>query len=351
MSVDLVGSTAFKAKAGEETDQDGLYPKWLNRTKSFYRDFPRMLTGNCESQQHVVPKTKEFNPAIPQVWKTVGDEIIFCVRLTCMEHLALCYNAFVKSLSEYGEALRVVQPELDVKGCAWIAVFPAPNVTVSSASKMLRESLSTTVNSQNGEAQELQADEMPGDFDFLGKNIDTGFRISKFAQAHQMALSVELAWLLTAARHHQLISAEFVYHGREPLKGVINNQPYPVVTVETERDHVKRRLQELERAIGFGQVANHTALGDYLLEFMRSHAIDIPIVPLFGADIALERYPKCYHDFRVAWETRHTEDEKRDKSIEDSEAADDQFDEGTQVIKFDDDVTKFINDFIFNKLK
>lgn len=334
LSVDLVGSTAFKAKVGEERRPDEIYPIWLSRTKNFYRDFPQILAAHYFRQKQVVPNGASIADAIPQVWKTVGDEIIFCVRLSCLEHLAICYTSFIRSLSEYGDALSQSQPELDVKGCAWIAIFPAPNITIHSPHRVAPDHAGDDVGNQLDEAQELLADATPGNYDFLGKNIDIGFRVSKYAQSDQLATSLELAWLLSLSKHYQLIDADFYYKGRESLKGVLNNQPYPVVIVDTERAHSRRELHALERTVNQESPVDAVALRRYLHSFMTEHGVDVPLLPRHNVAIAQSEFPDSYNKFKHAWEERKKEDEERGKNIEES-AKQDAPDVSGQVIPLD----------------
>jgi len=87
-----------------------------------------------------------------------------------------------------------------VKGTGWLAGFPVMNSV------------------------------MPGDsvshFDFLGSSIDIGFRLSRFASPRKFIFSVELAYVLSAPG--KLIENGFRYHGKEILKGVLANRPYPI---------------------------------------------------------------------------------------------------------------------------
>lgn len=243
MSVDLVGSTAFKAKNGDRREPNEPYPIWLNRTKNFYRQFPQILNTHFNEFLGVIGYSENYKDRSPKVWKTVGDEIIFCMRITCLEHLACCMRAFMKALSTYGDLINKQENELDVKGCAWIASFPAPNATIVSASRFALSEISNNVGGQFSEEDEKKADLNPGEYDFLGKQIDTGFRISRFAQSHELAVSIDLAWLLTLLKQRDLVDCQFTYRGREALKGVIGSTPYPIITIQTERSVQRRELE------------------------------------------------------------------------------------------------------------
>lgn len=318
MSVDLVGSTAFKAKHRDRREGNEPYPVWLNRTRSFYRQFPQILTEHYSGHLTTFEGNEFFKDRSPKVWKTVGDEIIFCIRIVCLEHLACCILAFTKALSTYGTSINGQEPELDVKGCAWIASFPAPNVTVASASRLSIDGTQSVVGDQLGEDDEKRADVTPGEYDFLGKQIDTGFRIAKFAQRHELALSIDLVWLLTILKHLGLVDFQFTYRGREHLKGVINGVPYPVITVQTERSVERRELEALERTVSGVSFAEHIGLRNYTHMFMVQNEIEIPIVVLSREEYDKVHLPRCYTDLESAWAIGEVEEEKRQTSNEEA---------------------------------
>lgn len=304
LSVDLVGSTAFKAKHANERADGAPYAKWLHITKSFYREFPDEVIKAYDSfaPQHrtCVELIRELRP---QVWKTVGDEIIFCVGLKNLEHLALCMTAFTAALEKYGKDLQAKEPELDLKGSAWIASFPAPNSTIISAVRINTADQPTFVGDTLDENEERKADNNPGGYDFLGKSIDTGFRISRFAHADQLALSIDLAYLLALIKHIGLVHFNFLFKGREPLKGVINGAPYPVVVIETEKSAKQKELASFERNVTGEQFVDAVTLSSYIHAFMKIHKMEIPILSLSDeVDQPQEDVlPECYLSFREAF--------------------------------------------------
>lgn len=331
MSVDLVGSTAFKSKYHDKRDPNEPYPIWLNRTRNFYRLFPKMLAGHFKDVLAVIEDSESFKDAPPQVWKTVGDEIIFCIRVRALEHLAACARAFVKTLASYGNSIHALEPELDVKGCAWIASFPAPNATIVSATQLTSSDISRNISRELYEADEAEADSQPSKYDFLGKQIDTGFRISKFAQSHELALSVDLAWLLTVLKQRDLVDFNFTFRGREALKGVIGGVPYPIITIQTERSVKRRELDALERtAMGTG-FSEPVGLRNYLYSFMDHNNIEVPIIPAVNEGYNTAGLPVCYVKLQKAWNICKIEIENRDKHRDGSEAAPDENQSGSET--------------------
>lgn len=130
------------------------------------------------------------------------------------EHLAACITAFLGALEDYGRILDRDGKRLDVKGAGWVAAFPAPNVTV----EILRSGAAQAdAADQIEEELEQRADAAPGALDFLGKQIDSGFRTAKNA-ASDRSLSLELAWLLADAAHSEIFLRNFRIRDGRPSR-------------------------------------------------------------------------------------------------------------------------------------
>jgi hypothetical protein len=60
-------------------------------------------------------------------------------------------------------------------------------------------------------------------------------------------LSVELAWLLCEAANRGIFTGgRFSYHDRHVVKGVLRDRPYPIVTLDTERNHSRQEVRKRE---------------------------------------------------------------------------------------------------------
>lgn len=311
LSVDLVGSTAYKAGDGGDMDEavQSPFPIWVDRIGHFYREFPKQLSREFERRAEVDhPASRDH---IPNVWKTIGDEIIFCVRLQSTEHLALCVDAFLRTLQQYGDDLERSDVPLDVKGAAWVAAFPAPNITVP-VSDIYSAPAETALGLQTDEELEALAEKEPYRYDFLGKDIDTGFRIAKHSGADRLALSVELAYLLAAICANGKQKLHFSYSGRDTMKGVIGGRPYPVVWIDTERKHSRREVRALERAMTGEKEVDHHLLRNFLEAFMKDEELVKPLLVGYGNTISSVDLPKVYLAFKEAWQAQAKENEQRE---------------------------------------
>lgn len=134
---------------------------------------------------------------------------------------------------------------LRLKGAAWIAGFPVTNSEI-----------------------EISTDGSKS-VDFIGPSMDLGFRIAKFSDERRFILSADLAFMLVHAltrteleRNSKLI--KLFLHGREPLRGVIDSRPYPIVWMDMEEEHLDRE----DELIGSSRLHDHSKLQVYLGVFI-----------------------------------------------------------------------------------
>jgi len=325
LTVDLIGSTAFKFASRKSKGASEPHPEWVLWFRQFYKQFPEAFYARYKATTSGALEGKDA-PQSPKVWKTVGDEILFCCKVSDVQHVACAITAFLQALEEFGKTLEANDLPLDVKGAGWLAAFPAENISI----EIFNDSLASTDNQDVlSEEFEAAADLEPNKYDFLGPGIDTGFRISKNAAADRFTASVGLAYHLCDAAHHNLFSGVFEYHGRERFKGVNRDQPYPVVSIGSERNPAKRLLRERERMVKNEDQTSPLALGDFLREFMVQEGIDIPTLQRRPGDPAMAP-PSSYETFKVAWGINVEELKKRDRGIDEaSEKTEAQSGQGT----------------------
>jgi len=304
----LVGSTEFKSGLGNVPVDRSAHPRWVDEIRNFYQEFPQGFRKRYH--QHTShPEYKIHEDAVPTVWKTIGDEIIFCCRVNSAEHLVCIVSAFTEALDDYGRVLGVRCRNLDVKGTAWLAAFPAPNVTVEISTGPMVELPEEDI--------ETRADKTPHKFDFLGSGIDCGFRLARFSSTDKLAISAELALSLceSANASSKPFGGKFNYIGREELKGVINGRPYPIIAIMTERSALRREVFELERGVrGILPSTPSIALKNFLLKFMEDEGIEPAIFTSDGDDLPVSRQPSSYKKFCEAWGPIANETRRREES-------------------------------------
>lgn len=240
LSVDLSGSTAFKNSSKGQDRSEGLSPKWVTVFESFYNDFPDRYRSNYQS--HSTPLAGADR--CPSLWKAVGDELVFCGRVTTKRSVVLALTSFMKTLIDYRKTLLDADLDLNLKGAGWLAAFPEPNRAVQ-----MRRATDVVSFLSASEALEAAADDRPFEYDFLGKAIDTGFRIAAKAQPDRFALSVQLARLLINPQDGMGFDRDIYIDRPVEMKGVNRGMPYPLLYIETLEHLPIARVREQERAI------------------------------------------------------------------------------------------------------
>jgi hypothetical protein len=292
LSVDLSGSTAFKnSVSGQERDA-GATPKWVTVFEQFYTNFPdrfeatfsRHRTGNMGSD------------TCPKLWKAVGDELVFCGRVTTKLAIATALKAFIHTLHDYRKLLSDNHYDLNLKGAGFLAAFPEPNRAV----KLRRESETWGAEMLSAsEALEAAADEKPFDYDFLGKAIDTGFRVAHSATPERFALSVQLARLL--AEMEPGFGFDFDIHLDQPmpLKGVNKGEAYPSLFIDTFKHLPTEKARELERGLlRPNGPPPRKKLAEYLVAYCEVVGTDEVMLPVDTEDEPPQA-PASYNEHRT----------------------------------------------------
>lgn len=195
LSVDMAGSTEFKARFTGQGSEG-----WLDIFRTFFTSFPLMVAGQVG---HAFLEDA-VTPAI-DVWKVMGDEVLFVCEPESAEELTTMLVALLRTMRMYEERHFQELP-LRLKAAAWLADFEGQNIEI--------------------EIPELSGEGSPH-LDYIGPDIDLGFRIGKFARPGVMAVSLDVLEAVLGAANAD-VAALYVM-GAEPLKGVMFGRAYPIV--------------------------------------------------------------------------------------------------------------------------
>lgn len=206
LSIDLVNSTAYKARSRQ----------WPLVVAKFYE-------SAVADMQSRLPDT--------YVWKYLGDEVIFFVEATDLSVPSDAVRSLFESLQTVVDNIHNAFPDtkgiLNAKGSAWVANLNRPP---QGATRSLQQLLSA---SPDGGLRNIVATTFTnlaiGPIEFVGQEIDLGFRISKFAHHGKVVVSPDLARLLidhATERSHTASRLRRI--GNEILKGIWNGRPCPI---------------------------------------------------------------------------------------------------------------------------
>ena len=238
-SVDVQGSTSYKVQ-----ESDSTVPNWTQAFKEFFREFPQTLKQAYKD----LDTPLQGLAAPPEIWKFVGDEILFWQKLERHDQSLAHVVAFKNAIMKFNDAWSSKLP-LRLKGAGWLAGFPVANSEVQ---------LST---SPDGD-KEIR--------DFLGPSIDLGFRIAHLATERKFAVSTDLALLILDAMHslEAQHSCILLYDGRQSLKGVLGGCPYPIVWI----DMYDGQQTDEEKLLGQRREVDHDTLLSFIRRFLDSTA-------------------------------------------------------------------------------
>lgn len=202
MSADIVGATAFKdsTQGREET------PAWPAAFETFFRELPLVLMGQVAMAFSEADSVPELG-----VWKVIGDEMVFRALPRTAEEALLLTEAFYRAVVEYDSRVSESGP-LRLRGCCWAARIPERTI-------------------------EIEIPEMAGSghahggtyLDYLGPDVDTGFRLIERVGGGHVIVSLNLAEALAPIADHDGLRIHCV--GEEVLKGVYRGRPYPMLLI------------------------------------------------------------------------------------------------------------------------
>lgn len=226
-SVDIVDSVAYKTRYLNAWPAD-LHP--------FFQAFPAALAAECE--RALLPAGREHRLPSPSTWKHSGDEILFFVDIAdAFGHaeprddiqpyeLALYYaNAVTRTIKRHNSdsyrRLAANEPAFLLKGTAWFAPVTAT------------DSYSDSIGNVVLAMSDWRHTHAPGQ-DFVGRQIDIGFRIARFASANRFVLSGEYAILLLRDNSVTVRRAalDVCHDGRKPIKGILPDLGYPLLYID-----------------------------------------------------------------------------------------------------------------------
>jgi hypothetical protein len=259
LSADVVGSTAFKQQnEGGEQASRPVDQTWLHVALAFYQNIEQRFRENWLEYTDSHPHAGRCLPLAagepPELWKTVGDEVLFTKLIEQPQQVIFCLHAWAATILEIQAEMRS-KHQLDLKSCAWLTDFPIRNVEIALRHGVHESALAPAeddyfVNNQIA-LEDYYRNRAAGRFlrDFIGPSIDTGFRLSSFASSRKLILSVELAYLLSTEQARSRADASlyasgpwitepfvFKYDGRQVLKGVLGGNPYPVIWLDLAHD-------------------------------------------------------------------------------------------------------------------
>ena len=187
LSVDIVSSAAFKARSSTETGR----LSWVQAFEAFYQAVPTILS--CEREKLKVAGSFDL-------WKSIGDQLVFLVRPHSPSELEQECLAFVRGLRQASQEMHR-QWGFELHGVVWAFIEGGDNVTFR-----------------------FQGPQLSGGtgFDLIGPDVDLGFRLVSSAPNGSVLAPLTLRSLLPQS----VLQMRLI--GEADLKG-IDLKPYPLL--------------------------------------------------------------------------------------------------------------------------
>lgn len=215
LSCDLQNSTQFK-----QSHKDG----WIATFLAFYTEFPSLLATEIADS---CPSLRDRL----SLWKAVGDEVIFSVRIQSERECSDAVDAWLSTMLTFESQHLLRKTPMTLKGGAFLATVPSPDRRVAIPRTVQILDGRSQIDAEAMNEATLNSSDESGNYaiDFVGPSIDTGFRVLKFASRRYFVLTVEVAHLLFKHYSDQLMDGRRAYLvGTHSLKGVWGGEPYPV---------------------------------------------------------------------------------------------------------------------------
>jgi len=275
-SFDLAGSSALKSSTdivfpqGTRHDGSPLEPKWLPFFRSFFRIIPERIRSVLDEE---VRRNGDITPFLLEVWRITGDEVLFVSsRLRDPSQLALIARVVYSVLHDLdillsNDPLSGPSKKLGLKGVMWAAGFPIRNIEFGvypQSSRVVRfksrvpftleERRLRTIPDLDHEPQDDSGYAMQ---EFLGPEIDLGFRLGSLAVPRRLLVSIDVAEILArnVGRFQRTLRPTFHHVGWAPLKGLYGGTPYPLIWLDYGREYREPRT------------SFEAAQSDYLLRY------------------------------------------------------------------------------------
>lgn len=316
-SVDLVGSTSFKQSSSNNSLKSD--DNWRVAISSFFIDFDKAIGVSwSDSIKRLETCSPHLKSSKPTFWKGAGDEALYYVEIQSYEEVLLSVYAFIQAVKFVRIELRKTY-NLDLKATSWLAGFPINNHSFCMGDKSYRKQCFPDLTDFDkfddhfiSTTADLCAYYTPNieqnlHLDFVGPQIDLGFRLTALSSPRKMVISVDLAWLLVSTIKElkrdwpgDFNLAEHIFmEERVNLKGVLSGTRYPLIWIDVLFDDEFHALESktLNKA-----PANPDTLCEYCSAFIdrmnKDHDWMIkPYVVDSNGDLEICEQPQTHKDY------------------------------------------------------
>lgn len=210
---------------------------WAEIIRLRLTDFHASFYGQLEKRRCI----GDSNALDRHFWKGVGDELLYVFDVTNLTQLHNLIVAFLMVLRDFDKSAVEKNEVIRLKGAGWLAGFPIRNRRIQfKGPNLFTETPRDQPQATNFSPEDCRRTTGGSCFwftkypyprtDYLGPDIDAGFRLAGHSRPGLMVASMELAELLgKIPLEFQQVRGAIV--GWKSLKGVWNGSPYPIIWI------------------------------------------------------------------------------------------------------------------------
>lgn len=226
-----------------------------------------------------------------QRWRTIGDEIIFYLEIYNEEEIIKAVEKAFGILNEM--VYRIKNEKIQITKNNSERKYKYPEIISLKATCWLALVGNDMTKCKN--VKYYSGGEGDRRLEFLGHDIDIGFRVADHTRNRRMAVNFELAYMLyknKATKNNLRII------GYEKLKGVWNERRYPIIWYHTEKAidigkterSIESRTLELFEESFFYDEEDYCTLTTKYQQNSNQNMLSIEQIPKIAKDQNLEKY-------------------------------------------------------------
>lgn len=258
-SFDIVNSTMYKSK---ESNWVIVIEALLNKImNSVVTDYGGDLKTTIDAK----------------LWRTIGDEIVFVTEIGSEKDLCE-YIRSIKDITDritqelvngvFLEDLRkkydiefieeYLKSYLSIKSAAWISVVSGSSENALDFNDTIKFNYPTPKSEYNAPTE------------YLGKDMDMGFRLKEYTRQGRLIVSFDIAYILAQKEN----SNSLYILGYEKLKGIWNDEIYPIIWYEN------KKIERIEESFKHNRIVNDKFVKKYLESIHSINGISVQGLPL-----------------------------------------------------------------------
>lgn len=211
-----------------------------------------------------------------KLWRTIGDEIVFVTEIASKKDLyeyirsvkditdriteELVNGVFLEDLQKKYKIVFMedqLKNYLAIKSAAWISVVSGSSENALNFNDTIKFKYPTPKSEYDTPTE------------YLGKDMDMGFRLKEYTRQGRLIVSFDIAYILSQENSNSLYIL-----GYEKLKGIWNEEIYPIIWYEN------KKIERIEESFKHNIIVRDKFIKKYLESIHNTNGISVQGLPL-----------------------------------------------------------------------